>query len=317
IRLRKKGIQGTEILVFGPFFESATEAIFEYNLTPVVSLVEQLHWLSESASRRKQPIQVHLKFNTGMNRLGLSAEKASEIADVIAKSKFIKLEGLCTHLASAEDYFDPQGQTREQICCFERILKNFKNFSGHLHLCNSAGGVAQGLAGNNRFGARPGIALYGIKPKLKNLPDHLLQNYNEIVLKPVMTLKSEIITCHVLKGGEKVSYGGHWISPHNSVVGVVPIGYADGYHRVLSNKGQLIFRGQRVPVVGIVCMDYIVADLTKVVSSGEGLLGEPVVLFGEFESGHLPVENLAQSAGTISYELLSGIGKRVPRKYLK
>ena len=135
-------------------------------------------------------------------------------------------------------------------------------------------------------------------------------------LRPVMTLKSSIGVVRHVKKGETVSYGGTWSAKKDSVIGVVPVGYADGYLRQFSNRAQLLYRNRRAPVIGTVCMDYIMIDLSDVVHDGEPRVGEEIVLFGQQQSAELKVTELAQWAGTISYEILTGVSKRIPRVYV-
>jgi len=289
--------------------------MLKHGLTPVISQFNQLDIL-KSAMNSEQKVKVHLKINTGMYRLGMDMVEIPEAAKWFASQPNLKLVGLCTHLATTEDFYRKDGFTQIQLSRFKDALSVFPNFKGHVHIFNSAGLIAQTLSKVSAFGVRPGISLYGIKPDLLDLPKELAGAYADISLKPVMTLKSQIIAYHLLETGETVSYGQNWRAKSKSVVGVIPIGYADGYQRILSNRGLMLFRGQLVPVVGTVCMDYVLVDLTSVLGFCEGRIGEEVVLFGEQQGQHLSVEDIAERANTISYELLAGIGKRVPRQYV-
>jgi alanine racemase len=156
--------------------------------------------------------------------------------------------------------------------------------------------------------SRPGLALYGATPPLD-------QKINT-VLEPVMSIKSSVAFLHTVRKGEGVSYSASWKAKRDSVIAVIPIGYADGYPRALSNKAEVLLRGERCPVAGIVCMDYSMIDVTDLAQKREIVLGEEVVLMGAQGAAVIGVEELANWAGSIPYEILTGIQARVPRVYL-
>ncbi len=300
IRLREAGILGS-IFVFGTFHRDAAAEIIKYNLTPVISRMNDIRELEEQVPAGVAHA-VHLKFNTGMNRLGFEQEEAGALADALKKSKRLRLTGICTHLLQGEDAFDSAGRSVAQIGEFEELSTHFDHRNLVLHALNSSGLCSQIFTG---VGARPGISLYGAKPALN-------QKVN-LDLRPVMTLKSRVELVRQVKKGETVSYGGTWTAQRESVVGVVPYGYADGYPRHASNKSFMLVKGQKVPVVGIVCMDYTMLDLTDV--KGD-CLGEEVVLIGKQGGQNYSAEELAEATGTISYEIFTRVSPRVPRVYL-
>jgi alanine racemase len=307
--LRRAGCR-SQILFFGIFDERGVEPLLQAHLTPVLSTWEQIHCLEKKI---KSPLAVHVKFDTGMHRLGFSLQDLEKVKAHLAQSP-LKVEGILTHLHSAEGLRPQEGSALEQLKKFSLIEKAFSAQKPVSHSLNSAG-----LMNFTRFapaewpqelnknpGARPGLALYGVSP-LAPSPWNL---------KPVMSLRSEIVRTHLLKAGESVSYGATWTAKQDSVVGVIPIGYADGYHRSLSNRGQALVLGQRVPVVGNVCMDYVMLDLTSLGKnhSADSLLHQSVTLLGEDEQGQLlSADELAQTAQTISWEILTSVGERVPR----
>ncbi|MCB0357188.1 MAG: alanine racemase, partial [Bdellovibrionales bacterium] len=313
VQLRDSGIVKEDILVFGPFAEEALSALVDYNLIPVVSVVDQLQILAKV----KMPLRSHIKLNTGMNRLGFDESDLPIVKKLISENPQWQIVGVCSHLSQAEDYFSKDSYTLFQIHRLNDFIKKLELNVKYVHLFNSAGLIAHSMSAQHAMGARPGIALYGVKPELKNLNQEQVKKWQTLNLKPVMTLKSQVIAYHKLKTGEKVSYGGRWVAPRNSIIGIIPIGYGDGYHRLLSQKGVVLYRGQRAPVVGTVCMDYIMVDLTQILQNSHGEWQEEVILFGEGEGQNLAVEEIADLASTISYELLTGIGKRVPRKYVR
>ena len=252
--LRSSGIQ-SEILVFRGFDKQGAQKILEYQLTPVVSSWEQIHALENIAD---DPVKVHLKFDTGMNRLGFNLDQSEPLFSYFKKSKKLKLKAILTHLAQAEDSISTDGFTAKQIHLFHQAVDFFKSFDVHAHVLNSAG--IAGLAVMNsrkqnhpqlhlhKWGFRPGLALYGYQSDSK---------LNAMDLKPVMTLKSVVNNIRDVKKNETVSYGCSWTADRDSRIAVVPIGYADGLHRLISNKGSALFANRLVPIVGRVCMDFL------------------------------------------------------------
>lgn len=314
--LRNFGVKA-EILVFRGFDREGAEKILQYNMTPVVSTWEQIEHLEEAAS---SPVGIHLKFDTGMNRLGFRPEEAQKLFDRLWQNKKIRLKALVTHLFNGEDAVSDKGHSAEQLRKLDRVSQIFKPFNIFCHSLNSAGilsllalqrdGVPEGHPlVLQQWGIRPGLMIYGYNP---------LADKNICELKPVMSLKSQVGTYRHLKAGETVSYSGTWTAKQDSVIAVVPIGYADGYHRILSNHSTVVFAGQRVPVVGNICMDYLMLDVTAVVQGKDlkDFKDQEVTLFGFGSDGNfLSPEELAQHAKSITWEMLTSVGERVPRIY--
>ena len=315
VHLRQNQIE-CDILVFGIFDSHGAEWIVQHNLTPVLSTWQQIEALENAA---EESIAVHLKFDTGMHRLGFSVEDSVKLAEKFSKNKKLRLVGVCTHLLHGEDALNNEGRSADQLNLFRQCVENFSAFDLKIHALNSSGALSwikvQGEQNhfknwNQNLGARPGIALYGSTA--------VLELKGTIPLKPVMTLKSEIVRFLIVPKGETVSYSGRWTAQQESLIGVIPIGYADGYHRLLSNKAEVLVHGLRAPVVGSVCMDYIMIDVTHVFSKTEQQkhLNAEVVLFGEDAKGNqLRASELARHAQTISYEIFTSVGARVPRVY--
>lgn len=320
ILLRNFGVQA-DILVFRGFDQEGARKILEYNLTPVVSTWEQLEHLEAIAT---SAIGIHLKFDTGMNRLGFHPDEAQKLMDRLWENKKIRLIALVTHLLNGDDALENSGRSAHQLATLNRISQKFKALGIFCHALNSAGiinlmeyqksAAAQRVPDHplalQNWGLRPGLMLYGYNP---------LGAQSSIRLKPVMTLKSQVGSYRKIKKGESVSYGGTWIAPRDSVIAVVPIGYADGYHRILSNKASVLFMGKRVPVVGNICMDYLMVDVTDVVGAEdmEKFKDGAVTLFGAGDHrSFLSPEELAPLAGTITWEILTSVGERVPRVYI-
>lgn len=290
-----------QILVFGGFSKDSLKICFEKGFIPVISSLEDINIIRYE----KWPMTIHLKFNTGMNRLGFDKKDLETLRIILKSSKFIKVQGLCTHLATAEDLNQNNSTAQEQLNEFEKIISDFSDLNPeYTHALNSAGFEAvylnPGLDSYRNMGVRPGILLYGGEPS------------PGIDIKPVMNLKSQIIQVHELKKGEKVSYGGIWQAVRDSIIGVLPIGYADGYPRSLSQHSKVLIGDQLVPTIGRICMDYTMVDLTDLPRLKTSYLYEEVSLWGAPQNS---VSSVAQEMNTISYELLSRLGIRVPRVF--
>lgn len=313
--LRNFGVKA-EILVFRGFDKEGAEKIIQYRMTPVVTTWEQIDYLEEVAT---SPVGIHLKFDTGMNRLGFRPEEAQKLYERLWQNKKIRVKALATHLYNGEDAASEKGDSAEQLRRLHQASIIFKPFEVFSHALNSAGILSllqihktakkdHPLFLQN-WGLRPGLMIYGYNP---------LMDPTVCDLKPVMSLKSVVNTFRHLKAGEVVSYGGTWKAAKDSIIAVVPIGYADGYHRILSNQAYALFNGARVPVVGNICMDYLMLDVTEAVK-GQDIAqykDQEVVLFGQDSFGNfLSPEELAGKAKSITWEMLTSVGERVPRVY--
>lgn len=314
--LRRGGVQA-DILVFRGFDREGAEQMIRHRLTPVVATWEQLQAVQSVAT---QSVPIHLKINTGMNRLGFHADEAQKIFEACVKSPHIQVQGILTHLYSGEDAHDPAGDSAGQLAAVEHVAKVFTTLNPWVHSLASAGilnslvvrhrqGVSDHPLRRMNWGLRPGLMIYGYSP---------LSDKSLLPLKPAMALKSVASTYRELEPGEVVSYGGTWTAKRRSVVAVVPIGYADGYHRILSNKAHVLFAGQRVPVIGNICMDFLMVDVTDAVKNKNlaDLKDQEIILFGQSDEGpFLSPEELALQAQTIPWEILTSVGERVPRIY--
>jgi len=323
--LRQMGVTA-DVLVFGMWETRGANTLLRHRLTPVINDLHQLQtWMqavqavsaySPTTVAPAPQTAVHLKFDTGMHRLGFRPDEAATCFEVCRMSR-AQVAGVLTHLHSAEDLHHAEGTSQAQLRLLVSLADVFSAWQPEIHALNSAG-LLHGLSLRNLdllkvMGARPGLALYGYAPT-----PELAQ---VLPLKPVMTLRSQIVRIHDVAVGEGVSYGQTWKAQRPSKVGVVPIGYADGYHRSLSNRGQVLFLGHRVPVVGNVCMDYLMLDLTEVLKDRpvESLMGRDwdVTLLGTDAQGNrIGAEEIAVWAGTAVWEILTSIGERVPRVYL-
>lgn len=315
--LRNFGVKA-EILVFRGFDRAGAQKIVQYQMTPVVSTWDHIEHLESLSSGS---VGIHLKFDTGMNRLGFRPEEAQKLFDRLWQNKKIRLKAICTHLFNGEDAQMPNGQSAHQLKTIDSLSKLFKPFEIFTHALNSAGIISAIALEQNpstdkahplllqNWGVRPGLMIYGYSP---------LSDKTIAPLIPAMSLKSQANSYRFLKTGETVSYGGRWTAKRDSVIAVIPIGYADGYHRLLSNKSMVLFAGRKVPVVGTICMDYLMLDVTDVVQNKDisEFRNQEVTLFGfDGQGNFLSPEDLAADAQTITWEMLTSIGERVPRVY--
>lgn len=304
MELRTAGFKG-KILLLGPFHRSDLSYFAKYRITPIVGNLENLQLLITEA-KKYPPLEIQLKWDTSMNRLGIKPESFDKVVKLLRRQTRIKVEGVCTHFLSGEDLGNRSGASLRQVFLFNEIAQKLKMILNltklELHIYNSDAFFrqAQGHYVQQSFGARIGLALYGYST-VKNKWTRKLQ--------PVMRFVSCISQIKRIKKGESVSYGATWVAKRDSTIAVVPVGYADGYRRALSNKGQVFIKGMRVNIVGIICMDYFMIDVTDLIKKRPLDLGDEVELWGN----HMELSQLAYSIGTIPYEMLTGVGPRVAR----
>jgi len=307
IQLRKSGID-KPILLLGGVYPGQERKCIGYNLSTVVFTLEQAQALNREAGKLFRKAQIHLKIDTGMGRLGIRYSDAPAFLAELRKLPNLALEGVISHFASADE-LDESGQhfTRDQAERFEWVLAETRKAGfvpRYIHIANSAGALLGNFADCNLV--RPGITLYGALPS----PDF----QGRLDLRPVMRLKSRIAMLKWVDPGTSISYARRFTASDRTLIASVPVGYADGYPRSLTNKGEVLVRGQRARVTGTVCMDWIMLDVTGI----DGVaVGDEVLLMGADASGNcIHAEELATWAGTIPYEIFCGISKRVPRVYL-
>ena len=299
VRMRRMGIH-LPILLLGYTDPSDCETLIENQLTATVFTYEMAKALSETAMRLGKTAVVHIALDTGMRRIGFRCnEESVQTILEIAKLPGIELEGLFTHFAEADqkDKEPARKQLAEFIWMDEQLRKNGMEIPIR-HVSNSAGIMELPEA---RFEmVRAGIILYGLTPSGE-------MDIQRFPLSPVMELKAHIVYIKEIEDGDAVSYGGTFVAEGKRRIGTIPLGYADGYSRALSNRGTVLVRGRRAPIAGRICMDQFMIDLTEIPEAQEG---DEVILFGE----GLPLEELADIVGTISYELACQVSARVPRR---
>ncbi len=303
IVLRQAGINAP-IVVLGPLFSEQMGELFAHQLTPVISDLSILPALAQTASSFPTPYPVHLKVETGMARLGITVNEFIDLFNSRGFPDTLHLEGLMTHLADADG--TATATTLEQLARFRESI-NILTAGGFrvplIHAANSAGAVRFPDA---QFSlVRPGIMLYGYH----TLPDSVPAPN----LKPVLSLRTTIAQLRRIQPGRRVSYGGTFTATRATTIAVLPIGYADGVSRRLSNRGSVLIHGQRAPIAGIVCMDMIMVDVTGITGVAAG---DEAVLIGRQGDEQITAADIAKWTETIPYEVLCAIGPRVPRQYL-
>jgi len=305
IELRRAGI-AKPILCMGGIWAGQERLCIQQNLTPVVYRLSVAEALDRAAADTGTVINIHIKIDTGMGRLGVRGDDFAELCEKLKGLKNIRVDGLMTHLSSADDEAKSDF-TREQIDRFRSALTTFREHGlspTHLHAANSAALFA---FPESRFNlVRPGGTLYGFQR------DVLPPSVGTTSLRPVMSLYSRIELLKQVSKGEKLGYGGTFETQRDSLIATIPIGYDDGYRRAFSNKSRVIVRGQFAPVVGRVSMDLTIIDVTDV---PDVALDDRVTLLGKDGDRSIAAEDLGQLAGTISYEVTCGISNRVPRIY--
>lgn len=302
--LRRKGVSAP-ILILGYTDPCQNSSLLEMQLTPTIFSWETAVVFSQLARGQGKKAAVHVKLDTGMGRLGLNdPREALYFLEKVASLPGIMLEGVYTHFAKADE--KNPGFTLHQLTVFKNILRacREKGLSIPLkHAANSAAALRFPQAHCDLV--RVGIGLYGYDPA----PN--MQREGPKLL-PVMSLKSKIVFLKEVPAGTPISYGGIYTTSKKTTIATVALGYADGYSRLLSNRGTMLVRGKRAPVAGRVCMDYTMLDVGEVLLAGEG---DEVVAFGSQGCAEIGADELARMLGTISYEILCNTGKRVPRVY--
>ncbi|MEO0137889.1 MAG: alanine racemase [candidate division WOR-3 bacterium] len=301
IELRVAGIKA-KIVILSPILKEQIDACLEYNLIPTISELAFFKALDMRLKRYKRPMLVHVEVDTGMTRTGFGYESAVDVLQKIARSPYIRIEGLFSHfpLADSDGVF-----SRQQIDRFNSLLKRLEQLAikpQFCHIANSAGILRYPQAHFNLV--RPGISLYGLRPSPQiEYPD---------AFEPVMSLKSRIVNLRIVPENTPISYGHTYRTKRKSRIATVSVGYGDGYPRMLSNVAEVLIKGKRAKVVGTICMDLMMVDVTDIPQAS---LGDTVTLIGSEGDEEIRAEELAQKCNTIVYEITSGIGPRVARVF--
>lgn len=298
IKLRKAGIK-KPILLLGLILKKDILPLFTYRLIPAICDLEMAFALNAKALSLKQKMPVHIKVDTGMGRVGVLSGDAFKLVTDINRLKNIQIQGIFTHfpLADLDRKF-----TVKQINLFNKLVDDLKKNGINIPLVHAANSIGLVNYRNSHFTmVRPGLVIYGLYPK-KNL---------KLDLKPVLSLKTRVVFIKQVDAGYGISYGATYLTKRPTRIVTLPVGYGDGYPRILSNLAWLLIGGKRFRISGRICMDQIMVD----VGNFKPKIADEVVLIGRQGKQRVTVEELADLSGTIPYEIVCGLGSRIPRIY--
>lgn len=310
--LRKAGIR-KRVLILTGFWPGEEKRLMEQNLTPAVTRVSDLRHLERAAKSfrgLKSPFRFHLKINTGMNRLGISASEVEDFARELGKCSHIALEGTFTHFGSAEDFASPR--TCEQEAVFWNCLDRMRALGvspGIVHVANSGAICARPESWADMV--RPGAILYGYHQQFTPL-EKKQEIMQMMPLRPSLAMRARIISLRDVPPGQGVGYGARFVTSRASRIGVINAGYADGIVRHRTNRGSVLVNGRRAPLVGTISMDLTAVDVTDVPGAA---LGDIVTIYGRDGEETIEVSDVAAELGTVTSDLLCALGRRVPRFY--
>lgn len=305
IVLREANIKAP-ILICGLTTNDQIESLVTYNLTATVCNLKAIKILSRIASKKKKEARVHIKIDTGMGRLGIPSEDTLNFVKIINQMKNIEIEGIFTHFAATNE--ENGIYTRKQFEKYKKALLELEKEKINIplkHVANSAAILNSSCFHLNAV--RPGIIIYGLFPSPKTK--------QAVQLKPAAELKTKIVFLKEIPAGKNIGYGGTYTTTKPTRIATLPVGYADGYSWLLSNNGEVLVRGERAPIIGRICMDLCMIDVTHI----EGVqIGDEVVLWGKQGSEMVSVEEVAQKIGNIVYEVICMVDKeRVPKVFIK
>lgn len=298
-QLRKAGVD-VPITVLGLIQPEETYRVVDFNLEQTLCSLEVAEALNQIASDKGTAVNVHLKIDTGMGRVGIQPSDALAFVRRIERFKNLNLKGIFSHFSCADEV--DKTSARNQVEVFDRVVREVEASGVRIpkkHMANSA--AILDLPESYFDLVRPGIMIYGLYPST--------EVSHSIELKPAMTFMTKVIFVKRVPSGSPISYGRTFITEKETLVATLPVGYADGYSRLLSGRGEVLIKGYRAPLIGRVCMDMCMIDVSGVENVQSG---DEVILFGE----GLPVDEVAEKLGTINYEVVCGVGKRVPRVYI-
>ncbi len=292
VDLREGGVNDQNILIFGSGFLNELDTIRRYRLTPVIHSEECLVTVTKNLTSE---LKVHLELDTGMGRTGLQQADMARAIQEVRKNPYLVIDGVFTHFACADN---PQSLfTQNQLELFENTIEKLAN-SGisprYVHAANSPGI----LTTESKFNlVRPGLLMYGVSPYPQN----------EMLVRPVLTWKTKPCQLKMLPVGESISYGHTWTAKRKTMIAVIPVGYADGYPRIASNKGFVLVGNHKTPIVGNICMDYMMLDITDCIGV---TLDTTITLVGSHGGEEISLNDIATWSDTIPYEVMCNVGKR-------
>jgi len=299
IKLRKAGVK-TPILLLGLILKEHIQPLFSYQLTPTVCDFEFAFALNHKAAKLNKPISLHIKVDTGMGRIGVLYDGAFNLIEKIHNLKFIKIDGIFTHFPLADTN---RKFTISQIKLFNKLVIDLLKRGIGIPLIHAANSIGLIDYKDSHFTlVRPGLVIYGLHPK-QGL---------KINLKPVLSLKTRVIFIKQVPAGYGVSYGHAYITKRRTHIATLPIGYGDGYPRNLSNLGWILIGNEKMRISGRICMDQIMVDVGR----QKLKIGDEVVLIGKQGTQEITTEELARLSKTIPYEIVCGLGSRIPRIYI-
>lgn len=315
--LRASGIR-QPILVLSGFWPGEERNLIEHRLTPVITRIEQLPLLERAVAaaartrRLRGPYPIHLKIDTGMNRLGVSVAEINSVVQALASASHLRLDGTFTHFSSAEDFTCDKNEQQESL--FRTAVEQLRAARVHpgiLHLANSAAIASRPNTWADMV--RPGAILYGYH-QFFDPPEKKLEVEEKLGLQPAFSLRSRIIALRDVPAGQGVGYNARFVAERPSRIAVIAAGYADGIVRALTNRGRILLNGRCVPIVGIVSMDLTMVDVT---SLPDVRLGDVATIYGSDAPGGPSIwaSDVARLLGSVTSDLLCAVGSRVPRFY--
>lgn len=305
--LRHAGLN-KPILILGYTFSYCYEDLIRYDIRPAVFREDMIEELSACALKVGKNVKVHVKVDTGMARIGVRPDESGmAFVDKVLHMKGIELEGMFTHFARADEA--DKSSAREQLIRMEEFMSDLEekyNFRIPIKHCSNSAGIME-MPEASMDAVRAGIILYGLWPSAEVSKDI-------VDLKPLLSLKSHIVYLKEVEAGVPVSYGGTYVTPKKMRLATIPLGYGDGYPRGLSNKGYVLIRGKKAPILGRVCMDQFMVSVDDIPDAKEG---DEVTLIGTDGQYRITMEELGELSGRFNYEFACDLGKRIPRVYLK
>lgn len=303
IELRINGIS-KPILIFGYIFPKQANYILDFSLTPTIYNLDFAKELNNLCELRKEKVNIHILIDTGMGRVGILWNEAIDFIKEIKKFKNLNIEGIYAHFSTADE--KDKSFSKLQFDRFQKVIKAIKKDGINIpfkHHGNSA--TVIDLPQYIIDGVRCGIMLYGLKPS---------DQVKKIKLYPVMSIKTKLIFVKKVPKNTPISYGRTFYTKKESIIGTVPFGYADGLPRILSNKGEVLYRGKRAKIVGRITMDQSMIDISKFENPQ---IGDDLIILGKDNKEEITADEIAKKCKTINYEIVTRIGKRVPRVYIK
>ena len=302
IQLRQKGIVAPIVNLF-PEPPERAEKVLEYDVGQVITDLEFVHHLSQEAKRQNKSSDVFIEIDTGLGRYGISPQETIEVVKKISKLENVRLKGILSQFSTADQR--KKDFAFHQLSVFKKTLDELESFSNHIPIKSIANsGAVLDIPASYFNHVRVGHLLYGLYPSL--------ETSESIEVKPAMSLKSKVLFIKEVEKGTPISYGQTYIAEKKTKIATIPLGYADGYSRLLSNKGEVLIRGRRAKVVGRVCMDAFMVDVSDI---PEVKLGDEVAVMGRQGDDEITAHDLGKWTGTFAYEIMTRMGKRLPVVY--